>query len=64
MERKIGEKFFDHNIPIKCVATDSVTCYGCYYANGKKLCNKKHGFVGECSSKDREDKTNVIFVRV
>ena len=64
MERRIGETFWDNGDLIKVESADSMSCKGCYYAErkGKKLCFKKHGYVGECIARAREDKTNVIFV--
>lgn len=67
MERKVGEKFWDYGVLVECVATDEMTCFGCHYAatvhsKGKKMCFKKHGYVGSCLAKDRDDKTNVKFI--
>ena len=69
MERQVGETFWDNGLLIKVEPTDSITCKGCHYAasvhsQGKKLCFKKHGYVGECIARAREDKTNVKFVCV
>lgn len=69
MERNIGETFWDNGIRVQCISANDNTCVGCCYAStrysiGTKLCIKNHGYVGSCSAKDREDKTDVKFIAI
>lgn len=57
-EFKIGEVFQCGLVKIKCVKTNSL-CAKCYFI---RQCN--HEITGHCFAECREDKTDVIFVRV
>lgn len=57
-EFKVGEVFQCGLIKLKCVKDDN-SCDHCYF---KGVC--KYEVTGGCCSEDREDKTNVVFVKV
>lgn len=57
-EFKVGEVFQCGLIKLKCIESGS-NCNNCYFGEMCKL-----EVVGNCSDANREDKTNVIFVKV
>lgn len=65
-EFKIGETFQYGLAKLKCVKAPCVRrkCYYCVlYYDWEDVCLGQD-FVGECERRDREDKTDVIFVEV
>lgn len=62
---KVGEVFQCGLVKLKCVeATDTgvLSCTGCFL---KELCNECIEYlIGECKKAHREDKADVIFVKV
>lgn len=65
-EYQIGEVFQCGLVKLKCVKAKCVTrkCYDCYlYYDWEDICLGQN-FVGECEWRDREDKNDVIFVKV
>lgn len=57
-EFKVGEVFQCGLIKLK-VEKSGRKCDGCYFLGGCK-----RGITGACSAESREDKTDVIFVKV
>lgn len=67
-EFAIGETFQYGLAKLKCVKApykyQSDNCYQCaLYYGWEDMCLRQ-GFVGECDGIEREDKTDVIFVKV
>lgn len=61
-EFKVGEVFQYGLKKLKCVkSTQRYSCIGCYFKD-KESCDKIH--IGSCFDERREDKTDVIFVKV
>lgn len=66
IEFKIGEILQCGSIKLKVekVKGDNHLCNGCFFYNSMYECENDKYFIGSCSSKEREDKNNVIFVKV
>lgn len=67
-EFKIGETFQYGLAKLKCVKAPCnyqiESCYQCaLYYNWEDMCLGQE-FVGNCNKREREDKTDVIFVKV
>lgn len=62
-EFKIGEVFQCGLVKLKCVKQEEeLECNGCFFED---YCTFDLGNVfGECASREREDKTDVIFAKV
>lgn len=60
MERKVGEVFEIDGVRLKVVAKRR--CFGCYFAY-RNLCFRPSD-TGSCASIVREDKTNVVFMKI
>lgn len=57
-EFKIGEVFQCGLVKLKCIKSSSL-CANCYFI---RRCN--HEITGYCFAESRDDKTDVIFVKV
>lgn len=62
-EFKIGEVFQCGLIKLKCEGRHYGACANCYFRY-KDDCSDVFDLVGSCYASDREDKTDVIFVKV
>lgn len=63
-EFKVGEIFQYKGINLKCEKAESY-CQGCYfYTEGIKCNSELEEVTGSCVIFDREDKQDVIFVKV
>lgn len=62
-EFKVGEVFQCGLVKLKCVKQEEgLDCVGCFFED---CCMFALGKIfGECSSREREDKTDIIFVKV
>lgn len=65
-EFKVGEVFQCGLVKLKVekVKGNNHLCNGCFFNNSMHECENNKYFIGSCSSKGREDKNNVIFVKV
>lgn len=61
-EYKIGEEFQCGLVRLKCVS--GLSCESCYFKGIDYCCTVIYDMVGGCDSSEREDKTNVAFVKV
>ncbi len=61
MEREIGEIFEFEGNKLK-VEQGYLGCEGCFFKN--IICNPLRKYRGECSQCNREDKTEIIFVKI
>lgn len=62
-EFKIGETFQCGLIKLKCEKGICESCANCNFRY-KDDCSVFFDFTGSCNASDREDKTDVIFVKV
>ncbi len=63
-EFKVGETFQCGLVKLKVVKAEKVgTCTGCDL-HGLEYCTAVQEFIGSCYRADREDKNDVIFVKV
>lgn len=63
IERRIGETFRFRNVKLK-VEKSECLCIGCYLFDNE-ICNSEADkIVGNCCVSDREDRQEVIFVKV
>lgn len=63
-EFKVGEVFLCGLVKLRVVKSEKAgTCAG-YDLLGLEYCTAVQEFIGSCYRSDREDKTNVIFVKV
>ena len=60
MERRTGEVFKINGVKLKVVAKRR--CFGCYFAY-KNLCFRPSD-ISSCASIVREDKTDVVFMKM
>lgn len=66
-EFKIGEEFQFGLVKLKCVKCDikkGYICKNCFMNIHDINCDYGLGFIGECESSKRDDKENVIFVKI
>lgn len=61
-EFKVGETFQCGLVKLKCIKSEA-SCFRCYFVN-EDNCFSFSKIVGPCYHSEREDKTNVIFVKV
>lgn len=62
-EFKVGEVFKFGNVKLRCEESKNGGCLGCAFSS-IGFCEDIYPFVGYCSEENREDKKNVIFVKV
>lgn len=62
-EFKVGEVFQCRLVKLIVVKEDENSCLKCYF-NGTSLCRNVNQLIGSCYDDEREDKINVIFVKV
>lgn len=66
-EFKVGEVFQMGLVELKCQESTIKECYqckDCYFFNQVLKCNELFDMIGYCDHRKREDKTDVIFVKV
>lgn len=63
MEFKIGEVFQCGLVKLKVEKEDENSCLKCFF-NGTFLCGNMNQLIGSCYDDEREDKTDVVFVKV
>lgn len=64
-EFKIGETFQFGLIKLKVVkSTKWNSCEGCYMTNLPGQCKSYYDLIGKCLRGEREDKTDILFVKV
>ena len=62
-EFKVGDVFQCGLIKFKCVGNRN-GCIGCYMYKFSNSCEEFGDIIGNCMAENREDKTDVIFVKV
>lgn len=62
-EFKVGEVFQCGLIKLRVVKEDENSCLKCFF-NKTFLCGNMDQLIGSCSDVEREDETDVIFVKV
>lgn len=63
-EFKVGETFQCGLVKLKVVKQENIgTCTGCDLV-GLEYCTAVQEFIGSCYRAEREDKTDVIFIKV
>lgn len=65
-EFKVGEVFKHNFYKLKCVKSKMGMCDGCFFDNGIRCTQSENEYkdIGSCYFEDRDDKTDVIFVKV
>lgn len=63
-EIEVGAKFQCGLIKLKCVKTVDKTCEGCFFNSPMYECDNNEYFMGSCLSDKRNDKNNVIYIRI
>lgn len=62
-EFKVGEVFQFGLVKLRVVEEDENSCLRCFF-NGTYLCGNTSKLIGSCYDDEREDETNVVFVKV
>lgn len=62
-EFKIGEVFQCGLVKLKCEKA-TIDCTNCFFEGVDYCCTSINEMTGSCDSSEREDKTNVVFVKV
>lgn len=63
-EFKVGEVFQCGLVKLKCVKAEETICEGCFLDDFCEFYSQRNALIGYCDASSREDKTNVIFVKV
>ena len=59
MEREIGELFEVDGVKLKCVVKHDDCCLNCYFCDKGLQCMQQN-----CSSSNRKDSINVMFIQI
>ena len=59
VEHKIGEIFEVNGVKLKCVVKHNDCCLDCYFCDKGLQCMQQN-----CSSSNRTDSTNVMFIQI
>lgn len=62
-EFKVGEVFQCGLIKLKVLEEDENSCLRCFF-NRTYLCGNMNDLIGSCYDDERQDKKNVVFVKV
>lgn len=62
-EFKVGKVFQCGLVKLRC-EEDQGVCFGCVFNNNNLLCEELIFLTGPCSSENKEDNKNVVFVKV